>query len=300
MASSLEEALEMLDSDRIAARFKAARYFITHKHPEYKGTLVEKRKVERVRHIRMALGQAITGLDIIDKTAASDYSDSDALTDEALRKYLKAQAIEEFSGTIIHELSKKIGFLEVNLTKEFDDLPGTDTEASFNSLKDVFNGIINLRLSAAAHKASDFDLAQLIQELVYLEDGAHDISFNFEGPKPCLVRSDKSILSLALSNGIRNSIEAVKQLPNYTSLNNIVICWGKSNHDVWVSIIDNGVGIHGEPKEAFKVGNTNKDGHIGFGLGILEQCMETLGGYAELSRVESGGAQLILRWNIGQ
>jgi len=300
MANSPEEALELLNSDGIGDRFNAARYFIKNKHPELKPALVERRKIERVRYIKMALNQAISGIDVIEQRTTLDSGDFDTTTEEALKKYLKAQAIQEFSGTIIHELSKKIGLLEINLRNDFKELEGSDTEKSFRNLKAVFQGIENLQRSALTPKTSEFDLSQLIQDLVYQEDATEDIRFNFEGAQPCITRTDSSILSLALSNGIRNSIEAVRLVPNYTELNNIVICWGKNDHDVWVSIIDNGVGLHGSPKEAFKVGSTNKDGHIGFGLGILDQCIETLGGLAELSNVESGGAQLVLRWNIEQ
>lgn len=298
MANSPEEALELLKSGSIGDRFKAARYFITNKHPEHKPTLVEKRKVERVRHIKMALNQAISGIDIVEQRTNLDINDFDSSTEDELKRYLKAQAIQEFSGTIIHELSKKIGLLEINLRDEFLEFAGSATEKSFKNLKAVFQGIENLQRSATTPKTSEVDLSQLIQDLLYQEGNTEDIRFNFEGAQPCIIRTDSSILSLALSNAIRNSIEAVRLVPNYTELNNIVICWGKNDHDVWVSIIDNGVGLQGDPKEAFKVGSTNKDGHIGFGLGILEQCMETLGGLAELSSVESGGAQLVLRWNI--
>jgi signal transduction histidine kinase len=300
MANSPKEALELLNSDGIGDRFMAVRYFIKNKHPEFKPDLINRRKIERVRHIKMALNQAISGIDLAEQRTPTDNIDFDSSTEEALKRYLKAQAIHEFSGTIIHELSKKIGLLDISLRDDFLGLVGSNTERNFKNLKTVFQGIENLQRSASTPKTSEFDLPQLIRDIVYQEDDTSDVNFNFEGAKPCIIRTDLSILSLALSNGIRNSIEAVRLVPNYTELNNIVICWGKNDHDLWVSIIDNGVGLQGEPEEAFKVGSTNKDGHIGFGLGILDQCMETLGGLSELSNAESGGAKLVLRWNIEQ
>lgn len=300
MADSVEDALILLNSDSIADRFNAARFFVGNKHPELKPVLVERRRKERVRHIKMALNQAINGIDVVVSSSSPEMMDGDASTEKELRRYLKAQAIYEFSGTVIHELSKRIGLLEASLLAEFPSFPESSSENSLNNLKAVFRGIENIQRSAEAPKSSEFDLSQLIQEIVYSEDQFSDIVFNFEGVQPCIIRCDESILHLALSNGVRNSIEAVKQIHGYTELNNIVICWGKNDHDIWVSIIDNGVGLGGDPREAFKTGSTNKDGHIGFGLGILSQCMETLGGYAELSNVESGGAQLILRWNKEQ
>ena len=296
MVESSVQALEMLGSNLISDRYSAALYFIKNKDLAYKSALVEKQKSEKVRHIKMALRRAISNVEVIDTNNLDESMKDDASTDEALKKYLKAQAIHEFSGTIIHELSKRIGLLEGNLRDEFPNLEGSKTNKSFASLKVVFNGIKNLQRSVEPTKASEFDLPQAILDIVEGEEGADGIQFNFEGEKPCLIRSDLSILHLALSNGIRNSIEAIKQIPDFTELNNIVICWGKSDHDIWISIIDNGIGFHGDANKAFDIGNTNKVGHIGFGLGILEQCMETLGGNVELVSVASGGAKLVLRW----
>ncbi|MGK0273058.1 MAG: signal transduction histidine kinase [Cocleimonas sp.] len=297
MVDSPEQALKMLGSDTINDRFKAANYFIKHKNLAYKTVLIERQKIERVRHIKMALNRAISNIDVIDTKVFDDnLQDVNTTTDEALKKYLKAQAIHEFSGTIIHELSKRIGLLEGNLKNEFPNLEESKTNKSFANLKIVFNGIKDLQRSVEPTKATEFDLPQAILDIVQEEEGADGIQFNFEGEKPCLIRSNISILHLALSNGIRNSIEAIKQIPDFSDLNNIVICWGKSDHDIWISIIDNGIGFHGDEKKAFEIGNTNKDGHIGFGLGILEQCMETLGGHVELTSVASGGAKLVLRW----
>jgi nitrogen fixation/metabolism regulation signal transduction histidine kinase len=247
----------------------------------------------------MALTQAIQGIDLVEKKAFPDNTDLDIATENEMKRYLKAEAVQEFSGTIIHELSKNIGLLEVNLKSDFRELMGSNTEKSFINLKAVFQGITNLQRSADMSTSEEFDLAQLIKDVVQQENSTtSDIVFNFEGAQPCIIRTDPTILSLALSNGIRNSAEAVKLIPKYTELNNIVICWGRNDHDIYVSIIDNGVGLNGDSSEAFKIGSTNKEGHIGFGLGILEQCMDTLGGMAELANEANGGAKLVLRWNI--
>ncbi|PFG11528.1 sensor histidine kinase [Marinobacter sp. LV10MA510-1] len=297
MVSSADGALQDLRSASVSLRFRAARYFVKSKHPECKLALIERLKVERVRHIKMALRQAISSIDKVEEIKPVVATDYDFATEKALRRYLKAQAISEFSGTIIHELSKKIGLLEANLQKEFQDFSDSLSQKSLDNLKAVFKGIENLQRSVENPTTTEFDFSLLIEDIAYEEISDSDISVNFEGPRPCIVKSDRSILTLALSNGVRNSIESIVQVTNYSSLNNIVISWGINDHDVWVSIIDNGIGIFGDPKKAFKIGNTNKKGHIGFGLGILDQCMDTLGGLSELSNVSSGGAKLVLRWN---
>lgn len=161
MADSLEEALRLLNATNITERFNAARFFVGNKYPEYKLLLIERRNRERVRHVKMALNQAITGIDVIENEKFLDTTDYDNSTEKELRRYLKAQAIYEFSGTIIHELSKRIGLLEFNLQKEFSKLSGSSTEKSFKNLKAVFKGIENLQRSAETPKSTEFDLSQL-------------------------------------------------------------------------------------------------------------------------------------------
>lgn len=296
MANSLEEALKLLESDNINERFRAARFFVGNKYPQYKKLLHEKKEKERVRHIKMAFNQAISEIEKIGDNV-SDAVGYDLSTEAEYKRFIKAKAIHEFSGIIIHELSKKIGLLDAALRTEFKNFPGGNSEDKLNGLRAVFEGIENIQKSADVLNPIEFDLAEFVKEVVYDEKQSAKITFNYEGEQPCIIRCDQKILYLALSNGIRNSIEAIQQLPSYSDLNNIVVCWGANDHDIWISIIDNGVGLAGNPDEAFKTGNTNKVGHIGFGLGILSQSMETLGGYAQLSSVASGGAKLILRWN---
>lgn len=296
MANSLGEALKLLDSDIIHERFHAARFFVGNKYPEYKKLLHQKSETERVRHIKMALKQAINEIEKFDGNDTDEVG-YDLTTKAEYKRFIKVKAIHEFSGVIIHELSKKIGLLEAALRAEFASFSGGNSEDKLNGLRAVLSGIENIQRSADVLKPTEFDLAQFVRDIVNTEENPLGINVNYEGERPCIIRCDQSILHLALSNGIRNSIEAIEQLPSHTGLHSIVVCWGANDYDIWISIIDNGVGLAGDPGEAFKTGNTNKPGHIGFGLGILSQSMETLGGYAELSSVASGGAKLILRWN---
>ncbi|MNJ64468.1 hypothetical protein D3C77_604170 [compost metagenome] len=76
----------------------------------------------------------------------------------------------------------------------------------------------------------------------------------------------------------------------------MTICWGTNNVDNWVTIIDSGLGLFGSPEAAFKIGNTNKENHSGFGMAIIQQAIENLGGSVSLSNVSSGGAKLDLKW----
>ncbi|HAT3695024.1 TPA: HAMP domain-containing histidine kinase, partial [Serratia marcescens] len=129
---------------------------------------------------------------------------------------------------------------------------------------------------------------------VVAEEHCENISYIYEGVQPCIIKSDPRILCLALSNGIRNALESINSYD--LSDRDLTICWGATNVDNWVSIIDTGTGLLGSPEAAFKIGNTNKPNHTGFGMAIIQQAVENLGGDVTLSNIASGGAKLDLRW----
>ena len=77
----------------------------------------------------------------------------------------------------------------------------------------------------------------------------------------------------------------------------MVITWGMTDVDYWVVILDQGPGIVGVGEGAFNIGSTTKMGHIGFGLAIGRQAMDTLEGNVTLFPAQGGGACLELRWD---
>jgi C4-dicarboxylate-specific signal transduction histidine kinase len=95
---------------------------------------------------------------------------------------------------------------------------------------------------------------------------------------------------------LRNAIEAANQSKAEQP---VVITWGATDTDYWVTIIDDGPGIAGPPESAFEPGKSSKkgQGHIGFGLTIARQAMETLDGFVALGAGKAGGARYDLKWS---
>ncbi len=110
-----------------------------------------------------------------------------------------------------------------------------------------------------------------------------------------LVTSDRALLRLAVSNGIRNAVEAVTGAPG-DEPHPIIVAWGATDVDYWVTVLDRGPGVVGPAESAFGIGKTTKKGHSGFGLTIARQAIETLGGMCTLQPVTEGGARFELRW----
>ncbi|WP_261885106.1 ATP-binding protein [Vibrio pomeroyi] len=278
-------------------RFESAVYFSNHTHTDMKKELEATRRTERVRHIKLALDKALYRLS---NSSASNLVEIDQGLEgeqpEDLRKHLKNQAIDEFSGVILHELAPKLGLLNECLKSEIGNYEASQAKLYIDRLNQIFCAIESLRMSTHEAESIETDLSQLIRNIVHEEVcGDMGISVSLEGAQPCIINSDPDLLTLALSNAIRNSCESLLMLKEVMH-KTLTVSWGRSDKDSWISVIDNGIGFQGDPKAAFKIGNTSKQGHTGFGMGIMQQAMDNIGGYAELSNVETGGAKLLLRW----
>jgi C4-dicarboxylate-specific signal transduction histidine kinase len=127
------------------------------------------------------------------------------------------------------------------------------------------------------------------------EVGEHEIDVSMHGGKPFLVTSDPALISLAISNGLRNAIDAVNSIGN-TEPHRLIINWNKTDIDYWVVVLDRGSGIIGPIESAFEIGKTTKPGHSGFGLAIARQAIETLGGTCTLQPAAEGGTHFEIRW----
>lgn len=300
MTNSLDIMKAQLTSTNTTIRFEAVAYFISNIHPEVREDLIECLRYEKVRHIKMALNKAIDKLSSVfpQQTHTENLAEE---IDPSLSSYLKNQAIDEVSGLFLHELSPQIGLLKGCLESELCNYANSQSKKHIEQIVLVFQAIESLRRSTNQPNNTELDLAQLLRDICIdisiTKSLSNQIGITYEGTQPFIINSDASLLTLAISNAIRNSFESLKSLHSKSEeYLKILISWGKTDQDFWILIQDNGIGVKGNPKEAFKIGNTNKEGHTGFGMAIMQQAMINLGGYAELSDIPSGGAQLLLRW----
>ncbi len=296
MEFNYDEALKNLDSSTQRDRFSAVKYFIKNKHPEIKHILIDKLTNEKVQHIKKALEKAI---DILNNNEAMniDESEINAFLEDTkdVKKYLKAKAIDEFSGIILHELEPKIGMLKTYLAAEINNYENSKSKEYIEEFEQFFIALENLRKSSAIAKFSEVNISKLINKIAE-EEIKTDINIVFDGTENLIVKGDKHLLSFAIANGIRNAQESLSLLSE-NEQKKLMISWDKTDIDYWICIADEGIGLKSSPEEAFKLGNTskNKKDHTGFGLSIISQSMNSLNGTADLSN-NGVGAKLILRW----
>ncbi len=213
-----------------------------------------------------------------------------------LQQKIKSEAIEWVSGLLLHEIGSKLGLLAGAIESEVPNYANSVAKRRIESLQDTFDGIEQLKKATSTPRPSEMDLANFIDELVKLETENIDIEYYLVGRKPLVIFCDRSLLALALRNGVKNAVEASMSVSEHQRPV-ITISWGVTDRDYWITVTDSGPGVL-ENASAFRLGESSKPGHLGFGLGIAKQAMETLRGDLSLRNSGDGGTVYEIRWSL--
>ena len=289
-----DEALERLSSSSAHDRLKAARFLARNSNSADLPALRAALRDETVSYVR-------TGLQLAIKRASSSAPPTADNTGEEfeippdVRAQIRNEVTEEITGQILHEIASPVGLIASAAAREIPDYGQSRTRKHVDNLKRVFEAIEQLKSAAAVPRPEEFDLAELLGEIESEIVGADTVEVSLYGAKPMLITSDRALLRLAVSNGLRNAVEAVTGRPG-PEPHPIVVIWGETDVDYWVAILDRGPGVTGLAESAFGIGKTTKQGHSGFGLAIARQAIETLGGACTLQPATEGGARFEIRW----
>ena len=298
--SDRDIALSAIASDDGNIRLAGARYFSLHALPEDLPILKRMRKVETIGWIRRALDRAISRLEQVpvtsnEQSAATD-DEAPLVPTDRLKRELRAEAIEDVTNTILHEFAPIVGALRLEVASEMPNHEGTKTFKLLNRLTEVMSAVRTLKKAASVPNYSEFDLASLVSELRdTLPIGHEGIQIRIAGPRPFLVEADRDQMSLVITNGLKNAIEAVRE-HSFRDPPELVLNWGRAGYENWLVLMDTGPGFSGDPGAALKLGNTNKEDHIGYGLAMALQAMHSMEGVVQLSNNADGGAKFELRW----
>jgi signal transduction histidine kinase len=291
------DALIQLSSKNPHDRYLAAKALCKFGSPEDINKLMGARRFETDNITRHWLDEAIKECTDRVDPYATKVDQVELVIDSAMMESVRAQAVQTFSTILLHEIGSQIGLLSSVAQQEISGYDSSETAVHIRSLELIFDGVAQLRKAASPPNIAEFDIAGLIESIVYIEANSADVDVSLVGRKPLLIMSDVSLLRLALCNGIRNAIEAVRQIPG-PLVHGIVINWGSTDSEFWVSVIDQGPGLVPGGDVAFDIGKTTKSGHSGFGLAIARQAMEKLNGTASLLRSPSGGATYEVRGKL--
>jgi signal transduction histidine kinase len=250
---------------------------------------------ETVSYVRTSLNLAVKRVVDIGQQIEIGDSGQEVQVPPDLRRQIKNEVTEELTRQILHEITSPVGLIEISAKREIPDFDRSTTKIYLDNLRRVFIAIEQLKVASAVPKPTEFDLALLLSEIVTMEVGERQIDVSMHGGKPFLIISDQALVSLSISNGVRNAIDAVDSISN-AEPHQIIINWDKTDVDYWLVVLDRGTGIVGPVESAFEIGSTTKPGHSGFGLAIARQAIETLGGSCTLQPAAEGGTHFELRW----
>ena len=289
-----QEALETLSSSSAHDRLKAVRFLARNSDPSDLQSLRDALRSETVSYVRTGLERAIKRVSNSASLKVEATSEEYELPPDVLSQ-IRNEVTGEVTGQILHEISSPVGLIASAAAREIPDYEHSKTKRHVENLKRVFEAIEQLKGAAAVPRPEELDLAELLAEIVSEAVGHDPLEVSLHGAMPMLITSDRALLRLAISNGIRNAVEAVSSTAGDES-HPVIVTWGETNIDDWVAILDRGPGLVGPAESAFGIGKTTKKGHSGFGLAIAKQAIETLGGVCTLQPATGGGARFEIRW----
>lgn len=296
MSMSHDEAISLLASPSAHSRGQAARalgdFGMGSDLPAVRKALQR----ESVSYVQYALQDTIKRLTNQIVPPAEEPEDGTAVPNE-VRQQIYGQAVERVTGFLLHEIASPVGLAMVSAKREIGaDWENSKTRRHLETIHRVFDAIEMLKNAAGVPRPQEFDLAMLLQEFIETEVSDAQPTISLLGPKPFVLMGDPGLIRMVVSNGIRNAVESVFATGVEPAEHAVVINWGATEVDYWVSVLDRGAGITGPVESAFEIGRSTKQNHSGFGLAIARQAINTLTGIVNLEPARNGGAVYTARW----
>jgi signal transduction histidine kinase len=209
----------------------------------------------------------------------------------------RVSSVSYVTRQIVHEFRHFIARLELSL----DELKGyRDGNAphELERMSDFVDSIADLGSAAAAPRYETFDLAALLFQIA--EDQAREAlaDIDMAGGRPMLCIGDRSLVERIVANGLRNAVESVQAVHSGRAPAPVVLNWGKTVHEYWITILDEGLGPPAGLRRFFRMGVTTKHGHMGMGLAIALRATATIGGKLSLTPRAGHGSCFEIRWPI--
>lgn len=290
-----EEALHSLKAPSAHVRGQAARALGDVGHQTDLRRLQKAQREETVTYVNYALQETIRRL--AHEQAPAPSADETDVVSEDVRKQIYGKAMEWITGFLLHEISSPIGLVRLAAKRELGERwEGSSTQKHLEAVARVFDAIEVLKNAASVPRPQEFDLSALIDELLDGYEPEIREWISTIGSRPFLIKSDLSLVRMVVVNGIRNAVEAQQAASEQPNAHAVTIRWGDSDVDYWLAVLDHGAGLTGPIETAFEVGNSTKKDHIGFGLAIARQAVDTMIGSLTLEPAKQGGALYTARW----
>lgn len=287
-------AILSLTSERSFDRLRAARRLAKCATPLDLPELGRALATENDAWVRAALRDAISFVHNRASLEDRQADAPDALDPEAANE-LRAEAVEDVTRRLVHEVEPILGRLRVYAQRDIALFAESRTRKELDKLEALLTAIDRLSRAASAPVLSEFDFATAVAEAAepYSEAGR---TIARSGPEPLTVIGDRVLVQMILDNGLRNAIEATSGLSMATGLSSVIVTWGATDRDFFCSILDRGMGLPTAIHKIFEIGSTTKKGHLGMGLALARQAARTVRGQLSVAPRRDGGVSFDFRW----
>ena len=248
---------------------------------------------EAVPQIRQQFAAALEALDAASPAVEPPAKEAREIYDEA-----HVKAVRSVTERVLHQLNPLIGDIEQAAAGEIGNFDASTTKARISQIKLQMEAITKLYNAAKPAKYEEFELATVVRNCLPNDLDHTRCEISFAGPAPLLVQGDPGLVTIAVTNGLRNAIEASLPVAEENRKPSIIVNWDATDRDYWISILDEGVGYRGSIHGAFEIGATTKTGHSGIGLPAIKAAMLSLSGSVELVPQKDAGCILNLSWPI--
>jgi signal transduction histidine kinase len=287
-----DEAFRILERGNARERLESARYLELVVRPEDEPRLKDALRSEDVSWVRSALHRALQAIGV-DQSGQRLQLEVDVAT---VSDDIYADAIEETTGRLVHEINPIVGAIRVYAEQEFENFSSSNASKELQRLDKMLEAIDVLSRVASAPTLEEFNLAQLLRDLVEATVPGADQSVEFIGPDPLLVWANQALLSVCLRNALANAVQAANEADQDLAESPLIVSWDETDTDYWVAVLDRGRGLPPARSQILEIGSTTKEGHLGMGLALADRAARSLRGDISLADREGGGVRFELRW----
>jgi signal transduction histidine kinase len=286
---NLDEARKRIKSSNSRERLDAARILARDGTPVDLDLIVGALRSETVSWVRSSLENAETRLTGSTRAAVASLDVDESAVDDVY-----AEAIEETTGRLMHEITPLVGAVRMYAELEVKNFAKTKFRHQLDRLDEMLTAIDTLSRAAASPKLIEFNLADELADVV--EDFSFGgVEVQMSGPDPLNIVSDPTLVCLVTKSALNNAAESTLQAhPNDPPY--IALKWDATERDNWLSVLDRGTGLPPTAGKIFEIGVSGKRGHLGMGLSLATRAAQSLRGHIRLTPRDGGGVQFLFRW----
>lgn len=203
---------------------------------------------------------------------------------------VKSEARSESIGQIIHELDPIIGSICVFAKSEIPNFEDSKTKAELDKLNEVIEIFEDWRRVEQPPKYKDVNVFLEIEKEVARIFDISKVNIQIDFPKDLTFVLSPALFRIIISNALRNAVESSNQ-PTIREKHPIILRGSATDKFLWLSIIDDGLGLQDTKEVLLKSRYSTKPGNRGLGLAIVAKAINSVGGNWDLKNSKPYGAE---------